>query len=154
LQKLNIRSSGSFIEIPERTTVKLYARSVGTLPNKGNNNGTVLQGAFKRESPQKQTKPIRSSTIWVLGLENLHAPIVFILGSVLWLDEWHLAICYQNPPFSWENACTKSGMCWFAVVLLIHCTSCFVVVFFSLILQNRTIGFEIKSLLHCHLQEL
>jgi hypothetical protein len=34
-----------------------------TLPNKGNNNGTVLQGAFKRESPQKQTKPIRSSTI-------------------------------------------------------------------------------------------
>jgi hypothetical protein len=40
-----------------------YARSVGTLPNKGNNNGTVLQGAFKRESPQKQTKPIRSSTI-------------------------------------------------------------------------------------------
>jgi hypothetical protein len=36
---------------------------VGTLPNKGNNNGTVLQGAFKGESPQKQTKPIRSSTI-------------------------------------------------------------------------------------------
>jgi hypothetical protein len=32
-------------------------------PNKGNNNGTVLQGAFKRESPQKPTKPIRSSTI-------------------------------------------------------------------------------------------
>jgi hypothetical protein len=31
--------------------------------NKGNNNGTVLQGTFKRESPQKQTKPIRSSTI-------------------------------------------------------------------------------------------
>jgi hypothetical protein len=37
----------------ERTTVRHYARSVGTLPNKGNNNGTVLQGAFKRESPQK-----------------------------------------------------------------------------------------------------
>ena len=33
------------------------------LPNKGNNNGTVLQGAFKRESPQQQTKPIRNSTI-------------------------------------------------------------------------------------------
>jgi hypothetical protein len=33
------------------------------LSNKGNNNGTVLQGAFKRGSPQKQTKPIRSSTI-------------------------------------------------------------------------------------------
>ena len=41
--------------------VRYYARSVGTLPNKGNNNGTVRQGAFKRESPQKQTKPIRSS---------------------------------------------------------------------------------------------
>jgi hypothetical protein len=40
-----------------------YPRSVGTLPNKGNNNDTVLQGAFKRESPQKPTKPIRSSTI-------------------------------------------------------------------------------------------
>jgi hypothetical protein len=48
--------------ISETTTVRHYARSVGTLPNKGNNNGTVLQGAFKRESPQKQTKPIRSST--------------------------------------------------------------------------------------------
>jgi hypothetical protein len=33
-----------------------YVRSVGTLPNKGNNNGTVLQGAFKRESPQKTDK--------------------------------------------------------------------------------------------------
>ena len=31
-------------------------RSVGTLPNKGNNNGTVLQGAFKRENPQKTDK--------------------------------------------------------------------------------------------------
>jgi hypothetical protein len=30
--------------------------SLGTLPNKGNNNGTILQGAFKRESPQKQDK--------------------------------------------------------------------------------------------------
>jgi hypothetical protein len=49
--------------ISERTTVRHCARSVGTLPNKGNNNGTVLQGAFKRESLQKQTKPIRSSTI-------------------------------------------------------------------------------------------
>jgi hypothetical protein len=29
---------------------------VGTLPNKGNNNGTVLQDAIKRESQQKQTK--------------------------------------------------------------------------------------------------
>jgi hypothetical protein len=43
--------------ISERTTVRHYAKSVGTLPNKGNNNGIVLQGAFKRESPQKQTKP-------------------------------------------------------------------------------------------------
>jgi hypothetical protein len=49
--------------ISERTTIRHYAKSVGTLPNKGNNNGTVLQGAFKGESPQKQTKPIRSSTI-------------------------------------------------------------------------------------------
>jgi hypothetical protein len=37
-----------------------------------------------------------------------------------WLDEWHLPICYQNPPFSWENACTKSGMCCFSVVPLIE----------------------------------
>ena len=43
--------------------VRHYARSVGTLRNKGNNNGTVIQGAFERESPQKPTKPIRSSTI-------------------------------------------------------------------------------------------
>jgi hypothetical protein len=49
-----------------RTTVGHYARSVGTLPNKGNNNGTVRQCAFKRESPQKQTKPIRSS--WGLNV--------------------------------------------------------------------------------------
>jgi hypothetical protein len=35
----------------------------------------------------------------VLGLENLHVPIVFILGNVLELDEWHLHICYQNTPF-------------------------------------------------------
>jgi hypothetical protein len=35
--------------------VRHYARSVGTLPNKGNN-GTVLQGAFKGESPQKTDK--------------------------------------------------------------------------------------------------
>jgi hypothetical protein len=44
------------------TTVRHYTRSVGTLPNKGNNNGIVLQGAFKRESPQKQTKPIKKTT--------------------------------------------------------------------------------------------
>ena len=43
--------------------VRHYARYVGTLPNKGNNNGTVVQGAFKRENPQKPTKSIRSSTI-------------------------------------------------------------------------------------------
>ena len=43
--------------------VRYYARSVGTLPNKGNNNGTVVQGAFKRENPQKPTKSIGSSTI-------------------------------------------------------------------------------------------
>ena len=46
--------------------------------------------------------------------------IVFILGNVLGLVEWHLPICYQNPLFSWENACTKSGMCWFSVVSLIE----------------------------------
>ena len=50
---------------------------------------------------------------------NLHVPIVFILGKVLGL-EWHLPICYQNPPFSWENACTKSGMCCFSVVQFIE----------------------------------
>jgi hypothetical protein len=74
----------------------------------------------------------------VLGLENLHVPIVFILGNVLGLDEWHLHNCYQNPPFSWENACTKSGMAL--------TTSCYVAVGFFLVLQNRTIGFEKKSL--------
>jgi hypothetical protein len=42
-----------------------------------------------------------------LGLENLQVPIVFILGNVLGLDEWHLPICYQYPPSSWENACTS-----------------------------------------------
>ena len=36
------------------------------------------------------------------------------------LDEWHLPICYQNPPFSWENASIKSGMCCFSVVPLIE----------------------------------
>jgi hypothetical protein len=36
------------------------------------------------------------------------------------LDEWHLPICYQNPLFSWDHACTKSGMCWFSVVPLIE----------------------------------
>ena len=46
--------------------------------------------------------------------------VVFILGSVLGFDEWHLPICYQNPTFSWENACTKSGMCCFSVVPLIE----------------------------------
>ena len=44
----------------------------------------------------------------------------FILGNVLGLDEWHLPICHQNPLFSCENACTKSGMCWFSVVSLIE----------------------------------
>jgi hypothetical protein len=38
----------------------------------------------------------------VLGLANLHVPIVFILGNVLGLDEWHLPICYQNPPFNYH----------------------------------------------------
>jgi hypothetical protein len=52
--------------------VRHYARSVGILPNKGNNNGTVLQGSFKRESPQKQTKPIRSSTISTNGTTEKH----------------------------------------------------------------------------------
>jgi len=55
------------VYISERTTVRHYARSVGTLPYKGNNNGTVLQGAFKMKSPQKLTKPIRSSTISTNG---------------------------------------------------------------------------------------
>jgi hypothetical protein len=54
----------------------------------------------------------------VLGLDNLHVPIVFILVNILGLDEWHLPICYQNPLFSWGNA--KSGMCWFSVVPLIE----------------------------------
>jgi hypothetical protein len=58
------------------------------------------------ESPQKPTKPIRSSTSWempvpsweyelfssftfghVLGLENLHVTIIYILGNVLVLDD-------------------------------------------------------------------
>ena len=43
--------------------VRYYARSVGTLPNKGNTNGTVVQGTFKRESPQNPTKSIESLTI-------------------------------------------------------------------------------------------
>jgi hypothetical protein len=51
---------------------------------------------------------------------NLHVPIVFIPGNVLGLDEWNLPICYQNPPFFWENASTKSGMCCFSVVPLIE----------------------------------
>jgi hypothetical protein len=49
-------------------TVRHYARSVGTLPNKGNNNGTVRQCAFKRESTQKQTNPIRSA--WGLNVTS------------------------------------------------------------------------------------
>jgi hypothetical protein len=60
--------------VSERTTVRHYARSVGTLPNKGNSNGTVRQGAFKRESPQKQTKPIRSS--WGLNVTSRENPVV------------------------------------------------------------------------------
>ena len=51
---------------------------------------------------------------------NLHVPIVFIPGNVLGLDEWNLPICYQNPPFFWENASTKSGMYCFSVVPLIE----------------------------------
>ena len=43
-----------------------------------------------------------------LGLENLHVLIVYILGNVLGLDEWHLPISYRNPSFSLENACTKT----------------------------------------------
>ena len=43
--------------------VRYYARSVGTLPNKGNTNGTVVQGTFKRENPQNPTKSIESLTI-------------------------------------------------------------------------------------------
>jgi hypothetical protein len=43
--------------------VRHYARSVGTLPNKGNNNGTVVQGAFKRGNPQRPTKSIGNATI-------------------------------------------------------------------------------------------
>jgi hypothetical protein len=50
----------------------------------------------------------------------LLVPIIFILGNVLGLDEWHVPICYQNPLFSWENASTNSGMCWFSVVPLIE----------------------------------
>jgi hypothetical protein len=52
--------------ISERTTIRHYAKSVGTLPNKGNNNGTVLQGAFKRESPQ-----ITGRTVSALLTEEL-----------------------------------------------------------------------------------
>ena len=43
--------------------VRFYARSVVTLPNKGNTNGTVVQSAFKRKNPQKPTKSIGSSAI-------------------------------------------------------------------------------------------
>jgi hypothetical protein len=45
-----------------------------------------------------------------------------VLGNVLGLDEWHLPICYQNPPFSWENICTKSGMCCFSSKGKVHKT--------------------------------
>ena len=31
-----------------------------------------------------------------------------------------MPICYQNPPFSWKNTSTKSGMCCFSVVPLIE----------------------------------
>jgi len=46
-------------------------------------------------------------------------PIAYILGNVLGLDAWYLWICYQNPPFSLEDACTKSGSC-FPVVPLVE----------------------------------
>jgi hypothetical protein len=54
---------------------------------------------------------------------NYHIPDLvqaFPKKMVGWLDEWNLPICYQNPPFSSENACTKSGMCCFSVVPLIE----------------------------------
>jgi hypothetical protein len=51
-----------FINLPIRKSYRMVL--------KGNNNGTVLQGAFKRESPQKQTKLIRSSTIWIFNQQN------------------------------------------------------------------------------------
>jgi hypothetical protein len=44
----------------EKKNGRHYARSVGKLPNNSNNNGTVVQGAFKRENPQKWTKLIMS----------------------------------------------------------------------------------------------
>jgi hypothetical protein len=72
-----------------------YARSVGTLPNKGNNNGTVLQGAFKRESPQKQTKLIRSSTIWVFIL-SVHFSSDFITFFVCVLHKFAYSQIIQD----------------------------------------------------------
>ena len=64
-KKLQFRVLDLFLSlyISERTMVWHYARSVGTLPDKCNNNGTILQGAFKTESSQKPTKPTKSSTI-------------------------------------------------------------------------------------------
>jgi len=72
----------------EQRYVRHYARSVGTLPNKGNNNGTVLQGTFKRESPQKQTKPIRSSTIWVFNQRNNWKTTHSWLGTGIFPGKW------------------------------------------------------------------
>ena len=62
----------------------------------------------------------------VLGLKNLHVPIVYILGNVLGLDECHLPICYQNPPFSVENACTKSGISVVPLVEMVELLIAFV----------------------------
>jgi hypothetical protein len=51
---MNYKVSGGGIFIDWDIAERHYARYVGTLPNKGNNNGTVLQNAFKRESPQSR----------------------------------------------------------------------------------------------------
>jgi hypothetical protein len=61
---------------------------------------------------------LRFSLVFYINLPIRKSNRLVILGNVLGLDEWHLPICYQNPPFSWENACTKSGMCCFSVVPL------------------------------------
>jgi hypothetical protein len=63
LKKTNSNITGRTVSVlltEELLEKKMLAK---TKHKKGNNNGTVLQGAFKRKSPQKQTKPIRRSTI-------------------------------------------------------------------------------------------
>jgi hypothetical protein len=78
-------SVGSFwpLYISERTTVRHYARSVGTLPNKGNNNRTVLQGAFKTES-------LTGTPIWLLDFPDLSRliPMLLFSCSVDWKLRW------------------------------------------------------------------